>query len=51
VEVWSELKGRGLDMTFLLDALIEKHSTVEDREIKSEVGSSEAVRGVGLQST
>lgn len=44
MEVWSELKGLGLDMTFLLDALIE-HSTGEEKGILSEVGPSEAVRG------
>ena len=45
VEVWSELKGLGLDMTFLLDALIEQHLTGEERAMSSEVGPSEAVRG------
>jgi exocyst complex component 8 len=47
--VWSELKGLGLDITFLLDALIEQHST-EEKAVSSEIGSSEAVRNLELQS-
>ena len=34
LEVWSELKGLGLDMTFLLDTLIEKNAPATP-EIKS----------------
>ena len=51
VEIWSELKGLGLDMTFLLDALMEQHSMGEvERAISLEAGSPEASKSSGLQS-
>jgi hypothetical protein len=49
MEIWSELQKLGLDMTFLLEALIAEQS--EDNENESHVASlTKSVSGLGLES-
>lgn len=49
MEIWSELKKQGLDMTFLLEALIAEQS--EENEKNGDVASlTKSVKGLGLDS-
>ena len=52
MEVWSELKSLGLDMTFVLESLMDKYLS-EDLETapspEPERTAPEALKGLGLQ--